>query len=80
MHLMINYDLVIEQLHSIHVRVKTVGNGQENSLIIFARISFYSIGNGNGKVRNRIRSVKSGPSKTDKSKQKCLGIDRQTVI
>jgi hypothetical protein len=80
MHLMINYDLVIEQLHNIHVKVKTVRNGQENPLIIFARISFYLIGNRNGKVRNRIRSVKSGPSKTDKSKQKCLGIDRQTVI
>jgi hypothetical protein len=62
------------------LRVKTVGNGRENPLTIFARISFYSIGNGNGKVRNGIRSVKSGPSKTDKTKQKCLGIDRQTVI
>jgi hypothetical protein len=51
-------------------------NGRKNSLTIFARISFYSVGNGNGKVRNRIRSVKSGPSKTDKSEQKCLDIDR----
>jgi hypothetical protein len=55
-------------------------NGQENSLTIFARISFYSVGNENGKVRNRIRSVKFGPSKTDKSEPKCPSIDRQTVI
>jgi hypothetical protein len=38
------------------------------------------VGNGNGKVRNGIRLVKSGPSKTDKSEQKYLGIDRQTKI
>jgi hypothetical protein len=62
------------------VRVKTVGNDRENALTIFARISFYSVGNENGKVRNGIRSVKSGPSKTDKSEQKCFGIDRQMVI
>jgi hypothetical protein len=55
-------------------------NGRENPLTIFSRISFYSVGNGNGKVRKKIRSVKSGPSKTDKSKQKCPGIDRQMVI
>jgi hypothetical protein len=48
-------------------KVKTVGNGRENPLTIFARISFYSVGNGNEKVRNGIRSVKSGPSKMDKS-------------
>jgi hypothetical protein len=63
-----------------HLRVKTVGNSRENPLTIFARINFYSVGNGNGKVRNRIRSVKFGPSKKDKSEQKCLGIDRQMVI
>jgi hypothetical protein len=51
-------------------------NGWENSLTIFAHISFYPVGNENGKVRNRIRSVKSGPSKMDKSEQKCLSIDR----
>jgi hypothetical protein len=55
-------------------------NGWENALIIFAHISCYSVGNGNGKVRNRIWSVKSGPSKTDKSEQKYLSIDRQMVI
>jgi hypothetical protein len=55
-------------------------NGRENSLTIFTRISFYSVGNRNGKVRNGIRPAKSGPSKMDKSEQKCLGIDRQTVI
>jgi hypothetical protein len=49
------------------LRVKTVGNGRENSLTIFVRISFYPFGNRNGKVRNGIRSVKSGPLKTDKS-------------
>jgi hypothetical protein len=48
------------------LRVKTVGNGWEKPLTIFAHISFYSVGNGNGKVRNGIRSVKSGPSKIDK--------------
>jgi hypothetical protein len=68
------------QIMAFRLRVKTVGNGQENPLAIFTRISFYSVGNGNGKVRNGIRSAKSGPSKTDKSEQKCLGIDRQTVI
>jgi hypothetical protein len=52
----------------------------ENPLTIFARISFYLVGNENGKVRNGIWSVKSGPSKTDKSKQKYIGIDRQMVI
>jgi hypothetical protein len=60
--------------------VETVENVRENSLTIFDRISFYSVGNGNGKVRNGIRSVKSGPSKTDKSEQKYLGIDRQMII
>jgi hypothetical protein len=60
--------------------VKTVGNGQEKPLTIFTRISFYLTGNKNGKVRNGIRLTKSGLSKTDKSEQKCLGIDRQTVI
>jgi hypothetical protein len=43
-------------------------NGWENSLTIFTHISFYPIDNGNGKVKNRIRSVKSGPSKIDKFK------------
>jgi hypothetical protein len=56
------------------LRVKMVVNGRENHLTIFARISFYSVGNGSGKVRNEIRSVKSGPSKMDKSEQKCVGI------
>jgi hypothetical protein len=60
--------------------VETVENVRENSLTIFDRIRFYSVGNGNGKVRNEIRSVKFGPSKTDKSEQKYLGIDRQTII
>jgi hypothetical protein len=61
--------------------VSTKGeNGQENPLTIFARISFYSISNRNGKVRNRIRSVKSDPSKMDKSEQKCPGINRKTII
>jgi hypothetical protein len=55
-------------------------NDQENPPTIFTRISFYSIGNENRKVRNGIRSVKSDPSKTDKSEQKCPSIDRQTVI
>jgi hypothetical protein len=55
-------------------------NGREKPFTIFTYISFYSVGNRNGKVRNRIRSVKSGPSKTDKSEQKCLGIDRHMVI
>jgi hypothetical protein len=63
-------------------------NCRENPLTIFVHIRFYPVGNGNrkvignenGKVRNRIRSVKFGPSKMDKSEQKCLGIDRQTVI
>jgi hypothetical protein len=55
-------------------------NGKKNPLTIFTHISFYLIGNSNRKVRNGIRSVKSGASKTDKSEQKCLGIDRQTVI
>jgi hypothetical protein len=55
-------------------------NGQENSLTIFARISFYLVSNENGKVRNEIRTVKFGPSKMDKSEQKCIGIDRQMVI
>jgi hypothetical protein len=55
-------------------------NGRENPLTIFARISFYSVGNGNGKVRNGIQSVKSSTSKTDKTEQKCLGIDGQMVI
>jgi hypothetical protein len=62
------------------LRMKTVKNGRKKPLTIFARTSFYSVGDGNRKVRNEIRSVKSGPSKTDKSEQKCLGIDRQTVI
>jgi hypothetical protein len=39
-------------------------NGQETSLTIFARISFYSVGNGNGKVRKnmvgKIWSIKNG--------------------
>jgi hypothetical protein len=55
-------------------------NGREKHLIIFVHISFYSNGNENGKVRNEIWSVKSALSKMDKSKQKYLGIDRQTVI
>jgi hypothetical protein len=53
-------------------------NGRENALTIFARISFYSVGNGNGKVRNGIRSVKSGSSKMDKSKQNIsVSIDKR---
>jgi hypothetical protein len=55
-------------------------NGREKSLTIFTRMSFYSVGNEIGKVKNKIRSAKSGPSKMDKFEQKCLGIDRQTVI
>jgi hypothetical protein len=55
-------------------------NGREKPLTIFTRISFYSVGNENGKIRNGTWSTKSGPSKTDKSEQKCLGINRQTVI
>jgi hypothetical protein len=47
--------------------MKTVRNRQENPLTIFTRISFYLIGNGNGKVRNGIRSAKSGLSKSDKT-------------
>jgi hypothetical protein len=65
----------------LQLRVKIAGNRPEYFLTIFACISFYSVGNENGKVRNGgIRSVKYSPSKTDKSEQKCLGIDRQTVI
>jgi hypothetical protein len=37
--------------------VKMVGNGWKNSFTIFTFISFYSVGNGNEKVRNGIRSV-----------------------
>jgi hypothetical protein len=57
-----------------------VGNGRENPLSIFTHISFYSVDNRNGKVRNGIQSIKSGLSKSDKSEQKCLGIDQQMVI
>jgi hypothetical protein len=64
----------------LELRVKMVENRRENSLNIFIRISFYSVGNENGKVRNGIQSVKSGSSKMDKSEQKYIGIDRQTVI
>jgi hypothetical protein len=55
-------------------------NGQKNPLTIFTCISFYSVGNRIRKVRNGIWSAKSGLSKTDKSEQKCLSIDQQTVI
>jgi hypothetical protein len=56
--------------------VKTI----KNPLSIFTYISFYSLGNENRKVKNGILSVKFDPSKTDKSEQKYLDIDRQTVI
>jgi hypothetical protein len=56
------------------------GAKRKNLLIIFTHINFYSVGNENRKVRNRIRLIKSGPSKMDKFKQKCLSIDQQTVI
>jgi hypothetical protein len=42
-------------------------NGQENPLIIFTHISFYSVGNGIGKVRNGIWLAKSDQLKMDKS-------------
>jgi hypothetical protein len=50
-------------------------NGMKNSLTIFICISFCLISNENKKVRNKIRSVKFDPSKTDKFKQKYLSID-----
>jgi hypothetical protein len=59
------------QLH-VEVRVKMV----RKTLTIFTCISFYLVGNRNGKIRNGIRSVKSGPSKTDKFEQKYLSIDQ----
>jgi hypothetical protein len=33
-------------LDMLSLRVKTIGNGWENPLTIFTRISFYSVGNG----------------------------------
>jgi hypothetical protein len=55
-------------------------NGWKN-LSLFSLVYFFiwSV-TGNEKIKNGIQPVKSGLSKTDKSKQKCLGIDRQTVI
>jgi hypothetical protein len=50
--------------------VKTIKNGWEKLFTIFTRISFYSVGNGNGKDRNEIRSVKFDLLKTDKSEKK----------
>jgi hypothetical protein len=55
-------------------------SGRKNSVIIFIYISFYSISNRNEKVENGTWSAKFGQSKMDKSKQKCLAIDRQMVI
>jgi hypothetical protein len=71
---------LVHFLFGVNVDRAKSENGRENPLTIFARISFYSVGNGNEKVTNGIRLVKFGPLKTDKSEQKYLGIDRQTVI
>jgi hypothetical protein len=45
-----NYEMRLP-LQMSGVAVVKGGNGRENHLTIFARISFYSVGNGNGKVK-----------------------------
>jgi hypothetical protein len=52
-----NYEMRLP-LQMSGVAVVKGGNGRKNHLTIFARISFYSVGNGNGKVkRNTVSKI-----------------------